>query len=238
MCKQRCGSFGEEKMYGNDTLGKQLWFINSQVTLICGRVSTITRSVEVVMVVLASWLVGTIVECRRAGRNPLASVLALTGELAKQVEKEYYESAPRVDTVCVYRGTPINSQMRFLDRGVDVVVGTPGRVIDLMKRGALSLSEVQFIVLHEANQMLNVGFEEAVEVILEKLPQTRQRMMFSATMPNWIMQLTRKYMQDPLTIDLVRMNSCHVLFMYNFCNSLHSFSMISFSQSKLQNFHF
>ncbi|GAB4842867.1 DEAD-box ATP-dependent RNA helicase 53, mitochondrial [Ancistrocladus abbreviatus] len=138
-----------------------------------------------------------------AGRNPLALVLAPTRELAKQVEKEFYEFAPRLDTLCVYGGTPINSQMRFLDRGVDVVVGTPGRVIDLMKRGALNLSEVQFIVLDEADQMLNVGFEEAVEVILEKLPQNRQSMMFSATMPNWIMKLTRKYLRDPLTIDLV-----------------------------------
>ncbi|GAB4856575.1 DEAD-box ATP-dependent RNA helicase 53, mitochondrial [Ancistrocladus abbreviatus] len=170
------------------------------------------------MAVLASWLVGpvvilvlqwrgggngTIVECRRAGRNPLALVLAPTRELAKQVEKEFYESAPRLDTLYVYGGTPINSQMRFLDRGVDVVVGTPGKVIDLMKRGALNLSEVQFIVLDEADQMLNVGFEEAVEVILEKLPQNRQSMMFSATMPNWIMKLTRKYLRDPLTIDLV-----------------------------------
>ncbi|GAB4827386.1 DEAD-box ATP-dependent RNA helicase 53, mitochondrial [Ancistrocladus abbreviatus] len=77
-----------------------------------------------------------------ARRNTLASVLAPTRELAKQVEKEFYESALRLDTLCVYRGTPINSQMRFLDHGVDVVVGTPGRVIDLMKMGALSLSEV------------------------------------------------------------------------------------------------
>ncbi|GMH07089.1 hypothetical protein Nepgr_008929 [Nepenthes gracilis] len=137
------------------------------------------------------------------GRNPLALVLAPTRELAKQVEKEFYESAPNLYTLCVYGGTPINSQMRSLDQGVDVVVGTPGRVIDLMKRGALDLSEVQFVVLDEADQMLNVGFEEAVEVILEKLPQNRQTMMFSATMPNWILKLTRKYLKDPLTIDLV-----------------------------------
>ncbi|GAB4859687.1 DEAD-box ATP-dependent RNA helicase 53, mitochondrial [Ancistrocladus abbreviatus] len=106
-----------------------------------------------------------------AGRNPLALDLAPTRELVKQVDKEFYESAPRLDTLCVYGGTPINSQMRFLDRGVDAVVGTPGRVIDLMKRGALNLSKVQFIVVDEADQMLNVGFEEAMEVILEKLPQ-------------------------------------------------------------------
>lgn len=136
------------------------------------------------------------------GRNPMALVLAPTRELAKQVEKEFYESS-KLDTVCVYGGTPIQRQMSTLSRGVDVVAGTPGRVIDLMKRGALDLSEVQFVVLDEADQMLNVGFEEAVEVILEKLPQNRQTMMFSATMPNWILKLTRKYLKNPLTIDLV-----------------------------------
>ncbi|XP_030546609.1 DEAD-box ATP-dependent RNA helicase 53, mitochondrial-like [Rhodamnia argentea] len=137
------------------------------------------------------------------GRNPLALILAPTRELARQVEKEFYESAPNLDTICVYGGTPIGVQMRKLDYGVDVVVGTPGRVIDLLKRGSLNLSEVQFIVLDEADQMLAVGFEEDVETILQRLPQNRQSMMFSATMPTWIKSLTRKYLKDPLTIDLV-----------------------------------
>ncbi|KAK9285858.1 hypothetical protein L1049_025059 [Liquidambar formosana] len=137
------------------------------------------------------------------GRNPLALVLAPTRELAKQVDKEFYESAPNLDTLCVYGGTPISRQMSQLDYGVDVVVGTPGRIIDLIKRGALNLSEVQFVVLDEADQMLAVGFEEDVEMILDKLPQKRQSMMFSATMPTWIRKLTQKYLKDPLTIDLV-----------------------------------
>ncbi|KAL6329050.1 hypothetical protein AAG906_007340 [Vitis piasezkii] len=137
------------------------------------------------------------------GRNPLALVLAPTRELARQVEKEFYESAPNLDTLCVYGGTPISRQMNSLDHGVDVVVGTPGRIIDLIKRGALNLSEVQFVVLDEADQMLAVGFEEDVEMILEKLPQNRQSMMFSATMPSWIRKLTQKYLKNPLTIDLV-----------------------------------
>ncbi|XP_056171278.1 DEAD-box ATP-dependent RNA helicase 53, mitochondrial-like isoform X2 [Syzygium oleosum] len=137
------------------------------------------------------------------GRNPLALILAPTRELAKQVDKEFCESAPNLDSICVYGGTPIGQQMKQLDYGVDVVVGTPGRIIDLLKRGALNLSEVQFVVLDEADQMLAVGFEEDVETILQKLPQNRQSMMFSATMPNWIKSLTRKYLKDPLTIDLV-----------------------------------
>ncbi|KAI8011597.1 hypothetical protein LOK49_LG06G00113 [Camellia lanceoleosa] len=128
------------------------------------------------------------------GRNPLALILAPTRELARQVEKEFYESAPKLDSLCVYGG---------LDHGVDVVVGTPGRIIDLIKRGALNLSEIQFLVLDEADQMLNVGFMDDVETILEHLPKKRQSMLFSATMPNWIRQLTQKYLKDPLTIDLV-----------------------------------
>ncbi|XP_076901478.1 DEAD-box ATP-dependent RNA helicase 53, mitochondrial-like isoform X2 [Bidens hawaiensis] len=137
------------------------------------------------------------------GRNPLAIVMAPTRELARQVEKEFYESAPNLDTLCVYGGSPIQRQMSTLDRGVDVIVGTPGRVIDLLKRGALNLSEVKFAVLDEADQMLNVGFAEDVETILEYLPKQRQTMMFSATMPSWIVKLTHKYLKSPLTIDLV-----------------------------------
>jgi ATP-dependent RNA helicase DDX21 len=139
----------------------------------------------------------------RRGRYPLALVLAPTRELARQVEKEFAESAPGLDTICVYGGAPISSQMRQLDYGVDVAVGTPGRIIDLLNRGALNLSEVQFVVLDEADQMLQVGFQEEVEKILEKLPQNRQSLMFSATMPSWIKKLTQNYLKNPLTIDLV-----------------------------------
>ena len=139
----------------------------------------------------------------RRGKYPLALVMAPTRELARQVEKEFAESAPGLDTICVYGGTPISSQMRQLDYGVDIAVGTPGRIIDLLNRGSLNLSEVQFVVLDEADQMLQVGFQEDVEKILERLPQQRQTLMFSATMPTWIKQLTQNYLKKPLTIDLV-----------------------------------
>ncbi|XP_051136276.1 DEAD-box ATP-dependent RNA helicase 53, mitochondrial-like [Andrographis paniculata] len=140
------------------------------------------------------------------GRNPLALILAPTRELAKQVDKEFYESAPKLDTLCVYGGVPISRQMSTLDRGVDVVVGTPGRVIDLIKRGALNLSEVQFVVLDEADQMLNVGFADDVETILGYITQKHQTMMFSATMPKWILKLTQRFLKNPITIDLVGEN--------------------------------
>ncbi|PWA39109.1 helicase Cas3, CRISPR-associated, core [Artemisia annua] len=130
------------------------------------------------------------------GRNPLPIVMAPTREIARQVEKEFYESAPNW-ILFVYM------VMSTLDRGVDVIVGTPGHVIDLLKIGALNLSEVKFAILDEADEMLNVGFAKDVETILEYFLKEHQTMMFSATMPSWIVKLTHKYLKTPLTIDLV-----------------------------------
>ncbi|CAI5535584.1 unnamed protein product [Closterium sp. Naga37s-1] len=142
---------------------------------------------------------------RRPFRAPRCLVLAPTRELAKQVEREFCESAPNLSTACVYGGVSIDAQMRQLKRGVDVVVGTPGRLIDLIERGTLSLREIQFMVLDEADQMLAVGFEEDVERIMENLPEGGriQMSLFSATMPSWVKKLSRKYLTSPLTIDLV-----------------------------------
>ncbi|KAG8363992.1 hypothetical protein BUALT_Bualt19G0080000 [Buddleja alternifolia] len=139
----------------------------------------------------------------KRSRLPKALVLAPTRELAKQVEKEFKESAPYLNTVCIYGGVSYVTQESALSRGVDVVVGTPGRIIDLINNNHLKLGEVQYLVLDEADQMLAVGFEEDVEVILEKLPPTRQSMLFSATMPGWVKKLARKHLDNPLTIDLV-----------------------------------
>ncbi|XP_066359253.1 DEAD-box ATP-dependent RNA helicase 9-like [Miscanthus floridulus] len=141
----------------------------------------------------------------KAGKFPLAIVLAPTRELAKQVEREFLDSSP-LETLCVYGGTPIMQQIRQLNYGVDVVIGTPGRVIDLLKRGALSLAEIRFVVLDEADQMLSVGFDQDVETILERVPPQRQTLMFSATMPTWIRKLTQKYLNNPVTVDLVGEN--------------------------------
>uniref|UniRef100_A0A0E0KKZ7 RNA helicase n=1 Tax=Oryza punctata TaxID=4537 RepID=A0A0E0KKZ7_ORYPU len=139
----------------------------------------------------------------RRGRIPRVLVLAPTRELAKQVEKEIKESAPKLSTVCVYGGVSYNVQQNALSRGVDVVVGTPGRIIDLINGGSLQLGEVKYLVLDEADQMLAVGFEEDVETILQQLPAERQSMLFSATMPGWVKKLSRRYLNNPLTIDLV-----------------------------------
>ncbi|KAF2324096.1 hypothetical protein GH714_006600 [Hevea brasiliensis] len=139
----------------------------------------------------------------RTGRLPRVLVLAPTRELAKQVEKEINESAPYLNTVCVYGGVSYITQRNALSHGVDVVVGTPGRIIDLINSNSLRLGEVEYLVLDEADQMLSFGFEEDVEVILENLPSKRQSMLFSATMPTWVKKLARKYLDNPLQIDLV-----------------------------------
>ncbi|KAL5219500.1 hypothetical protein ABZP36_020184 [Zizania latifolia] len=143
------------------------------------------------------------VQSVRRGRIPRVLILAPTRELAKQVEKEIKESAPKLSTVCVYGGVSYNIQQNALSRGVDVVVGTPGRIIDLINGGSLQLGEVKYLVLDEADQMLAVGFEEDVETILQQLPAERQSMLFSATMPSWVKKLSRRYLNNPLTIDLV-----------------------------------
>lgn len=104
------------------------------------------------------------------------------------------------------------NQVRSLRFGMDVVVGTPGRIIDLVQRGALDLSEVKFVVLDEADQMLAIGFQEDVECILSYLPARKQCMLFSATMPSWVNVLSRKYLKDPLVIDLVCYRLCLISF--------------------------
>ncbi|KAL5206549.1 hypothetical protein ABZP36_034758 [Zizania latifolia] len=164
-------------------------------------------------------------EKNKPGRFPLAIVLAPTRELAKQVEREFSDSS-NVETICVYGGTPINQQIRQLNYGVDVVIGTPGRVIDLLKRGALDLSDVRFVVLDEADQMLSVGFDEDVEMILDRVPPQRQTLMFSATMPTWIRKLTQKYLKNPVTIDLVGEND------QKLAEGISLFSIASESNSK------
>eukprot|EP00854_Cymbomonas_tetramitiformis_P015531 gene15531-18408_t len=139
----------------------------------------------------------------RRTRAPRCVILAPTRELAKQVEREFAATAPTLRLLCVYGGVSIQGHERDLRRGTDVVVGTPGRVIDLMKRGVLDMSEVEFAILDEADQMLNVGFEEDVETIMAEMPKERKNYLFSATMPHWVKKLSRNYMEDPVTVDLI-----------------------------------
>lgn len=148
-------------------------------------------------------VIESLLESPRRTRAPRCVILAPTRELAKQVEREFAATAPTLRLLCVYGGVSIQGHERDLRRGADVVVGTPGRVIDLMKRGVLDMSEVEFAILDEADQMLNVGFEEDVETIMAEMPRERRNYLFSATMPHWVKKLAHNYMDDPVTVDLI-----------------------------------
>ncbi|KXZ51538.1 hypothetical protein GPECTOR_12g501 [Gonium pectorale] len=141
----------------------------------------------------------------RKGRAPRCVVLAPTRELANQVSREFESVCPALKVDSFYGGVSIVNQIRSLERGVDVVVGTPGRVIDLMERGALKLTAVRYAILDEADSMLDMGFEQDMETILGAMPagKDRQTLLFSATLPKWVKSVAKRYQQNPLTIDLV-----------------------------------
>ncbi|MDO4246101.1 MAG: DEAD/DEAH box helicase [Deinococcus sp.] len=140
---------------------------------------------------------------RERSRLPRAIVVAPTRELAKQVADEFSKSAPGLTTVTVYGGAAYAPQENALRRGADIVVGTPGRLIDHLERGNLDLSAVEFAVLDEADEMLSVGFADAIESILQKTPEERQTLLFSATLNNDIKRLSRNYLKDPIIVDMV-----------------------------------
>ncbi|MFT4646740.1 MAG: ATP-dependent RNA helicase DeaD, partial [Planctomycetota bacterium] len=127
-----------------------------------------------------------------------ALILAPTRELAIQVANEIssFKGRKRFNVVTVYGGQPIMTQIRDLNKGADIVVGTPGRVIDLMKRGKLRVSNVEYFILDEADEMLNMGFIDDIEWIMEECNDDKQMLLFSATMPNKIKKLAHKYMPD------------------------------------------
>ena len=135
-----------------------------------------------------------------------ALILVPTRELAIQVSKamDSYGRDMGVRTLPVYGGQPIGRQLRALDRGVDVVVATPGRALDHIARGTLDLSALEVVVLDEADEMLDMGFAEDIEAILGKTPADRQTALFSATMPPRINGMVRRYLTDPARVELGR----------------------------------
>ena len=133
-------------------------------------------------------------------RKPQLLVLAPTRELAIQVAEAfqvYASFSQKIKVLPVYGGQSYDNQIRQLKRGVQVVVGTPGRIIDHIKRKTLDLSELKFLVLDEADEMLRMGFIDDVELILSHAPEERQTALFSATMPGPIKKITQRYLKDP-----------------------------------------
>jgi len=139
-------------------------------------------------------------------RHPHALVLVPTRELAIQVSEAIHrygrELGARV--LPIYGGQPILRQIRALEAGIDVVVATPGRAIDHLTRRTLTMSELQVVVLDEADEMLDMGFAEDIEAILQAVPEEHQTVLFSATMPARINGLVRRYLKDPVRVHIRR----------------------------------
>ncbi|HEX6034704.1 MAG TPA: DEAD/DEAH box helicase, partial [Anaerolineales bacterium] len=139
-------------------------------------------------------------------RHVQALVLAPTRELALQVADSMTVYGKHLDVriLAVYGGQPYGPQISRLNRGVDVVVGTPGRLLDLIERNALNIKHIRVLVLDEADEMLNMGFMEDVEKILAETPAERQTALFSATMPPRIRSLANRFMRDPQHVNIKR----------------------------------
>jgi len=146
--------------------------------------------------------------CR--GDGPLALVLAPTRELAQQIEKEvkaFSRSLESFKTAIVVGGTNIAEQRSELRAGVSVVVATPGRFIDHLQQGNTSLSRVSYVVLDEADRMLDMGFEPQIKEVMHNLPEKHQTLLFSATMPVEIESLAQEYLTDPVRVKVGKVSS-------------------------------
>ena len=148
------------------------------------------------------------IDLRKA--EPQALVLAPTRELCLQIAsdlQDYSKYLKGIAILPVYGGSSIGSQIGALKRGVHVVVATPGRLIDLMERGAVSLAKVKTLVLDEADEMLNMGFQEDIETILGGVPEDHRTMLFSATMPKTIAEIAKKYLNNAVEITIGHKNA-------------------------------
>ncbi|MEE9406597.1 MAG: DEAD/DEAH box helicase [Polaribacter sp.] len=135
--------------------------------------------------------------------NVQAIILSPTRELAVQIGnniKDFCKYLPSIKVTTVYGGSSMEDQIRSLKRGSQIVVGTPGRTVDLIKRRALKLGNVQWLVLDEADEMLNMGFKDELDKVLEATPETKQTLLFSATFPREVEAIARNYMTKPVEI--------------------------------------
>ncbi|MCU1603032.1 MAG: heavy metal transporter [Frankiales bacterium] len=142
------------------------------------------------------------------GKKPSALILAPTRELANQVANAVSQYGQKVGArvLAVYGGAPITPQLKQLQRGVDVVVGTPGRVVDHLERGSLKLDGLRTVVLDEADEMLDMGFADELETILNQVPSVRQTVLFSATLPPKIARMAKKHLNDPVRVEIEKEN--------------------------------
>ena len=145
-------------------------------------------------------------------RYPQALVVCPTRELCMQIVTEielFKKFIPGMNVIAVYGGTSISMQIRDLKRGIQIVVATPGRLIDLIERKAINLEQIKYVVLDEADEMLNMGFKDDIEFILQNTPQREATWLFSATMPAEIKRVSKRYMKDPFEVTVGKMNTAN-----------------------------
>ncbi len=143
---------------------------------------------------------------------PQALVVCPTRELCMQIVNEvelFKKFIPGMHVLAVYGGTSIGMQIRDLKRGVQIVVATPGRLIDLIERKAINLEQIEYVVLDEADEMLNMGFQEDIEFILQNTPKRNATWLFSATMPPEIRRVSKKYMTTPVEVTVGKVNTAN-----------------------------
>ncbi|WP_026770499.1 DEAD/DEAH box helicase [Asinibacterium sp. OR53] len=147
-----------------------------------------------------------------AAKHPQALVVCPTRELCLQIVKEielFKKYIKGVSVVAVYGGTSIGLQIRDLKKGVQIVVATPGRLIDLIERKAINLEQIEYVVLDEADEMLNMGFQDDIEFILKNTPQRESTWLFSATMPPEIRKVSKRYMKEPVEVTVGKVNTAN-----------------------------
>ncbi len=152
-----------------------------------------------------------IIEKLKGGEGVKAVILTPTRELAQQVSKEFSSFTDNFKLLTVYGGSSISDQIRTLKKGVDIVVGTPGRMLDLLNRKNLDLSKIDFFVLDEADEMLNMGFIDDIKLILNRAPAKKQMLLFSATMPPQIQSIAEKFMKEYIVVRIKKKDESHSL---------------------------
>jgi ATP-dependent RNA helicase DeaD len=154
----------------------------------------------------AAFLIPLIEKLDERDRRVQAVILVPTRELAHQVGREFEKLSygRRLRAAAVVGGESLFRQQQLLRAGCQIIIATPGRLIDLMERGSARLEHVRFVVLDEADQMLDIGFRPAVETILQAIPGPRQTLLLSATMPRAVRELAQTYLNDPIDVRLIR----------------------------------
>jgi ATP-dependent RNA helicase DeaD len=158
-------------------------------------------------------------------KHPQALIICPTRELCMQISKDlvsYKKHKPGINTCAVYGGASIVDQLKEIKKGVQIVVATPGRLIDVIERKAIDLTHIHYVVLDEADEMLNMGFREDIEYVLQHTPERQSIWLFSATMPVEVKEVSKRFMNKPFEITIGKLNTANASIDHQYFMVLHS----------------